>query len=243
MADDPALLAMSILQIIWIDIVLSGDNAVVIALACRNLPPRQKTWGIVLGAGTAIILRILFASIVITLLEIPYLRAIGAVLLFWIAIKLVLPEAEEAGDERNSADTLWRAVVTIAIADAAMSLDNVIALAAASHGSIILLSFGILLSIPLLVAGSALVMGMFERYPFLVWAGAALLGWISGHLLATDLAARSLVSRLPGDGVLMLSIAGLLFVIGCAALILRLRQQPILLTAARPAEPPNDEAA
>ena len=242
MPHEPAVVAMSVLQIIWIDILLSGDNAIVIALACRNLPDRQKRWGLILGAGTAIILRIVFAGAVTYLLEVPYLRAIGAVLLFWIAVKLVLPEDDAAGKSDREIDTLWRAVLTIAIADAAMSLDNVIAVAAAADGSIALLAFGIAFSIPLLILGSAVVLRIFERYPVVVWAGAGLLGWISGHLLATDIVSRPFVQALPGDGVTILSIVGLVFVVVTAAAILRHRQQPILLTGQRREQPvaPDD---
>jgi len=236
MPEVPVGLAVSVAQIIWIDLLLSADNAIVIALACRNLPGRQKGIGLVLGAATAVGLRICFAGIVTSILDVPYLRAIGAVLLFWIAIKLVLPEEEHGQHENGEINTLWRAVLTIAIADATMSLDNVIAVAAVADGSIALLAFGIALSIPLLIVGSALVLRVFERYPFLIWAGGALLGWISGHLLATDVVAEGIVSQLPGDGVTLVSLAGLIFVVVTAAIILRMRQQPIILTAVRPSE-------
>lgn len=233
MPADPATLAIAVAQIIWIDLLLSADNAIVIALACRNLPDRQKRIGLVLGAGTAVLLRIVFAGVVTTILDVPYLRAIGAVLLFWIAIKLVLPEEEAQAKEGEEINTLWRAILTIAIADATMSLDNVIAVAAVADGSIALLAFGIALSIPLLIVGSAMVLRIFDRYPFLIWAGGGLLGWISGHLLATDIVAREIVSELPGDGVTVVSVAGLVFVVATAVLILRMRQQPIVLTAAQ----------
>lgn len=241
MPEGSALMAMSVLQIIWIDILLSGDNAIIIALACRNLPQHQKRWGLVLGAATAVVLRIVFAGAVTFLLDTPYLRAIGAVLLFWIAVKLVLPEEEHEERADDQINTLWRAVLTIAIADAAMSLDNVIAVAAASGGSVSLLAFGIAFSIPLLIIGSALVLSIFERYPFLIWAGAALLGWISGHLLATDVVARDFVGALPGDGVTMVSFAGLALVVVTAVIILRRRQQPILMTASRRTEPVSSD--
>lgn len=174
-----------ILQIIWIDLLLSGDNAVVIALACRSLPPEQRKWGILLGAGAAIGLRIVFALIITFLLAIPLLKLIGGVLLFWIAIKLLKGE-EAAHGEIEASDSLWRAVKTIAVADAVMSLDNVVAIAAAAKGHPELFIFGLLLTIPLIIFGAQLIMGIIERYPAIVWAGAALLGWIAGEMIVGD---------------------------------------------------------
>jgi YjbE family integral membrane protein len=172
-------------QIIWIDILLSGDNAVVIAMACRSLPEKQRRWGMIIGAGVAVLLRIAFAGITTTLMTVPFLKLIGAVLLFWVAAKLIAPE-EEASHDLSPADNLWRAVRTIAVADAVMSLDNVIAIAGAAKGSVFLIAFGLALSIPLIVAGSAIVMRLLDRYPILIWAGAALLGWIAGELIVSD---------------------------------------------------------
>ncbi|TSJ62049.1 TerC family protein [Starkeya sp. 3C] len=176
---------VSLLQIIWIDLLLSGDNAVVIALACRSLPEKQRKWGILLGAGAAVGLRILFALAVSFLLGVPFLKVVGAVLLFWIAIKLVLDEGGE-GHHVESADSLWKAVRTIAIADAVMSLDNVVAIAAAARGHAELFIFGLLLTIPLIVFGSQLILKLISRFPILVWFGAALLGWIAGEMLVSD---------------------------------------------------------
>lgn len=178
---------VSVLQIIWIDLLLSGDNAVVIALACRSLPENKRKVGIMLGAGAAVGLRILFALVVTYLLAVPYLKVVGGVLLFWIAIKLAKGEEEAHGDIEAS-ESLWRAVRTIAIADAVMSLDNVIAIAAASRGHPELFIFGLLLSIPLIVMGAQLLTTVLERYPILVWLGAALLGWIAGEMLLGDAA-------------------------------------------------------
>jgi YjbE family integral membrane protein len=176
---------ISVLQIIWIDILLSGDNAVVIALACRSLPAHQKRLGILLGAGTAVALRIVFALIISYLLAVPYLRIVGGLLLFWIAIKLVVGEDD---DEHNiaEADNLWKAVRTIAIADAVMSLDNVVAIAAASRGHPELFIFGLLLSIPLIMVGATLITALIARFPIFVWAGAALLGYIAAEMIVTD---------------------------------------------------------
>lgn len=178
---------LSVLQIVWIDLLLSGDNAVVIALACRSLPEKQRKIGIWLGAGAAIFLRIVFALVVSYLMGLPFLKVLGGLLLFWIAIKLVVGE-EEAHDGIESSDSLWRAVKTIAIADAVMSLDNVIAIAAASRGHPELFIFGLLLSIPLIIYGSQIIMDLLTRFPILIWLGAALLGWIAGEMIVSDVA-------------------------------------------------------
>src|SRR3546814_456606 len=177
---------ISLLQIIWIDILLSGDNAVVIALACRSLPPNQKKWGIICGAGAAIVLRIIFAIFIVFLLTVPYLKIVGGILLFWVAVKLVLPEEGGEGEGISGGSSLWSAIRTIVIADAVMSLDNVIAIAAASHGRIELLILGLLISIPLIVYGSTLVLKALDRFPLLITAGGALLGWIAGEVIVTD---------------------------------------------------------
>jgi YjbE family integral membrane protein len=173
------------LKIIWINILLSGDNAIVIALACRALPPRQRFWGIILGAGAAVLLRIIFTVALQYVLELPWLKLVGGLLLLWIAIKLLIQdEADEADIE--SADNLWGAVRTVAIADVVMSLDNVLAIAAAAKGNTALIVFGLAVSIPLIVAGATLIMALLARFPVLVWAGAALLGWIAGELIVGD---------------------------------------------------------
>ena len=184
--------SFAILQIIWIDLLLSGDNAVVIALACRSLPPHLRKWGIVLGAAVAILLRIIFAAVISNLLAIPLLKVVGGLLLLWIAVKLA--KGEEA-EEKNIAasDKLYKAVWTIAIADAVMSLDNVVAIAAVSKGDPWLFGFGLALSIPLIMVGSQMIMKMIEKFPIIVWAGAALLGWIAGEMIATD---RMIADRL-----------------------------------------------
>lgn len=174
-----------ILQIIWIDLLLSGDNAIVIALACRSLPEKQRKLGMILGAGTAIALRIVFAIFITFLLKVPFLKIGGGLLLLWIGVKLAIGEDDE-GHNVESSDNLWRAVRTIAIADAVMSLDNVVAIAAAAGGNIWLFIFGLLLSIPLIVFGSTLLSTIIDRFPIIVWAGAALLGWIAGEMIISD---------------------------------------------------------
>ena len=177
---------IGVLQIIWIDILLAGDNAVVIALACRNLPPRVRMWGMILGAGVAILMRILFTLIVATLMALPYLKIVGGLALFYIAIKLLIPEEDDSHEDIKASERLWSAVRVIAIADVVMSLDNVIAIAAASKGHTALFIFGLAASIPLIIAGARLVMELLTRYPILIWAGGALLGWIAGQVIATD---------------------------------------------------------
>ena len=172
-------------QIMLINLILSGDNAVVIALACRSLPASKRMRGIMLGALVAIVMRIFFTVGVTSLLTTPWLKAIGSLLLFWIAIKLL---AEEPGDDKDIKDSsnIWGAVQTIAVADLVMSLDNVLAIAAAAKGNWTLIIIGLAISIPLIVFGATLVMWLLNRLPILVWAGAALLGWIAGELLVTD---------------------------------------------------------
>jgi YjbE family integral membrane protein len=182
---------LAVLQIIWIDILLSGDNAVVIALACRKLPPQQRIWGVVLGTVVAISLRVVFAGLVTTLMQIAYLKLVGGALLLWIAVKLLGPEENGKCSEVQAVDNLWRAIRIVAIADVVMSLDNVIAIAAVAERfeaphNYALLMFGLAVSIPLIMAGAALVMALLERFPIVVWAGAALLGWIAGEIIAKD---------------------------------------------------------
>jgi YjbE family integral membrane protein len=159
---------------------------VVIAVACRGLPARQRLWGMLLGAGVAIVLRILFTGIVASLMTLPFLKILGGVALFYIAAKLLVPEDPDE-DKSAAAQHLWRAVQIVAVADIIMSLDNVIAIAAAAGGNTALLVLGLALSIPLIVLGAALIMAALDRYPILVWGGAALLGWIAGEVVATDI--------------------------------------------------------
>jgi YjbE family integral membrane protein len=179
------LTVLAALKIIGVNIILSGDNAVVIALACRSLPRRQRMVGILLGAGAAVVLRILFTLVVQQLLDLPLLKLGGGLLLFWIAVKLLMSE-EASEDGVASGSNLWEAVKIVALADIVMSLDNVLAIAAAAGGDSMLIIFGLVISIPLVIGGSTLIMGLLTRFPVLVWAGAALLGWIAGELIATE---------------------------------------------------------
>jgi YjbE family integral membrane protein len=175
---------VKILGIIWINVILSGDNAVVIALACRGLPPGQRRMGMALGAGVAVGLRIVFTVVVAALLSTPFLKVVGGLLLLWIAVQLLTGDDEEG--EIKQTDRLWHAVWTIAVADAVMSLDNVLAIAAVAKDSTLLLVLGLAISIPLIVAGAALIMALLDRAPVLVWAGAALLGWVAGEMIVSD---------------------------------------------------------
>jgi len=175
----------AVLEIIWINVLLSGDNAIVIALACRQLAPRQRTAGIVLGTVAALLLRLAFASIVLTLMLIPWVKMAGGVALLWIAAKLLMP-SDSSEETAAPAHGLLGAVAVIAVADVVMSLDNVIAVAAAADGNIALLVFGLAISIPAIVGGATLIAAMINRFPPIVWAGAALLGWIAGDVLAGD---------------------------------------------------------
>jgi YjbE family integral membrane protein len=179
-------------QIIMIDILLGGDNAVVIALACRNLPPKQRTQGIIYGTIGAIVLRVILIAFALALLAIPYLKIVGAVLLVWIGIQLLLPEGDDAHNI-NPSDKLWGAVKTVIVADLVMSVDNVIAIAGAAQGAgqqhqMPLVIFGLLVSIPIIVWGSQLVLKLMERFPFIITLGAMLLGWIAGQMAYTDIA-------------------------------------------------------
>ena len=181
------------LEIIVINILLSGDNAVVIALACRNLPPRQKWLGIFWGVVGAVVLRVVLTFFAVQLLLLPYLQLIGAVLLIWIGIKLI---AEEEGDgpEIEASDRLMAAVKTVVVADLVMSIDNVIGVAGAAKGSLVLLIFGLVVSIPLVVVGSQLIMKLIERFPWLVIAGGGLLGYIAGEIATEDAAVKSWIN-------------------------------------------------
>jgi YjbE family integral membrane protein len=185
-------------KIIWINVLLSGDNALVIALACRGLHPRQRVWGMIIGAGIAVILLIVFTGIVATLMVLPYLKLVGGLALLAIAAKLLVPE--DGADDVTEGTSLWHAVRIVVIADIIMSLDNVIAVAAAANGQLPLLVLGLAVSIPMIIAGAALIMMILDRMPILVWLGAALLGWIGGDVIATDPAiAPRLHQLLDGD--------------------------------------------
>lgn len=172
-------------KIVWIDIFLSGDNALVIAMVCRNLPQRQRLFGMIFGAASAVAMRIVLTGTAATIMEWPYIKAIGAFLLFVIAVKLLAPPKEDDSGVSEAA-TLLSAIGAVLLADATMSLDNIIAVAAAANGSLLLLAIGLALSIPLIVVGASFIVLVLDRLPILIWAGAGLLGWIAGETAAMD---------------------------------------------------------
>lgn len=183
-------------QIILIDILLGGDNAVVIALACRGLAPEQRKWGIIWGTVGAIFLRVLLIAFALTLLTVPYLKLVGAILLIWIGVKLLMPQDDDAHGHVNSSDRLWGAVKTVIIADLVMSVDNVLAIAGAAENAgkhqLGLVIFGLLVSIPIIVAGSQIVLKLMDRFPHIITAGGMLLGWIAGQMAITDPAVQKI---------------------------------------------------
>ncbi|HRH18567.1 MAG TPA: TerC family protein [Aquabacterium sp.] len=187
-------------QIVMIDVLLGGDNAVVIALACRNLPPDLRTRGILWGTAGAIVLRVVLIFFAMSLLAQPYLKLVGAALLLWIGVKLLVPENDDHGNIKGS-DRLWGAIKTIVVADFVMSVDNVIGIAGAAQGSgheghqMPLVIFGLLVSIPIIVWGSSLVLKLMDRFPFIITAGGMLLGWIAGTLAVTDPAIKEWVPQ------------------------------------------------
>jgi YjbE family integral membrane protein len=244
------------LKIIGINIILSGDNAVVIALACRMLPPKERFWGMILGAGVAVLLRIVFTLVVAEAMGYQWLKLIGGVLLLWVAVKLLVPEDEE-NEKIEAASNLWKAVRIVAVADIVMSLDNVIAIAAAAetaamaldpaHASTIkavLIGFGLVTSVPMIIAGSALLMALLDRFPILVWAGAALLGWVAGDIMIKDGAlARWFNPALLDQLHVPAAAAGAVFVILIGSLIRRSRhlaamEEPFITRAGHIGEPP-----
>lgn len=185
---------LAVLQIGFADLVLSGDNAVVIALACRDLPPQQRRWGLVIGAGVAVLLRVALVGALTWLLLVPYFKLVGGLALIFVAAKLLMPEADR--NEIEAVAHLWRAVMIIAVADIVMSIDNMVAIAAIARGNLLLLAIGLGISIPLILAGAALVIALLNRFPILIWAGTALLGWIAGELIVADVeVSQHLVTR------------------------------------------------
>lgn len=188
---------IAVLQIIAIDIVLGGDNAVVIALACRRLPDHQRKLGIFWGVFGAIALRVILIFFALSLLAVPYLKIVGAVLLVWIGVKLLQPESS-GSHEVDASTTLLGAIKTIIVADAVMSLDNVIAIAGAAKDDISLVIFGLVFSVPIIVWGSQLVMKLMDRYPIAIAIGAGLLGWIAGDMMVTDVVTKEWVNAQAG---------------------------------------------
>ncbi len=218
-----------LVEIIALNIVLSGDNAVVIALACRALAPDQRAKGIALGAGVAVVLRVLFTVLIASLLNMPFLHIVGAVLLVWIAVKLIVEDGESDEDSITASSKLWKAVQTVAIADIVMSLDNVLAIAAVAKDSIPLLVAGLVISIPLIVLGASLITSLLTRFPILVWAGAALLGWVAGEMFDSD---PWLITRFGAETLHRFeypaALIGALLVLGLGYLLKNRRPDPAL---------------
>lgn len=205
-------------QIIMIDILLGGDNAVVIALACRNLPARLRTRGIVYGTIGAIAIRVILIIFAVSLLTLPYLKIIGGLLLLWIGIKLLLPEPDDDFQGLDGGSNLFTAVKTVIVADLVMSIDNVIGIAGAAQGAHAehqtgLIVFGLLVSIPIIVFGSRFVLMLIERFPLVVMAGGALLGWIAGGMMLTDVALEPWFGPSVSQYALAASIIGALIVL------------------------------
>lgn len=225
-------------QIIMIDILLGGDNAVVIALACRKLPPAQRTKGILWGTAGAIVLRVILIFFALTLLAIPFLKLVGAALLVWIGVKLLAPDHDDAHGNIQGSDKLWAAVKTVIVADLVMSVDNVIAIAGAAQGAgqghqMPLVIFGLLVSIPIIVWGSQLVIKLMDRFPIIITIGGMLLGWIAGTMAVSDpalsnTAAWTWVPKVPqSDTVRYASgIAGALLVLVIGKLVAMRRGKP-----------------
>ena len=199
-------------KIVWVNILLSGDNAVVIALAARNLPAKQRQMAILGGSAAAIVLRVILTVFAVQLLQYPYLKIIGAVLLFYIGVQLLVPEDDSEGNVASSGH-LWAAVRTILLADLVMSLDNVIAVAAAADGGppesrLLLLILGLGMSIPLIIFGSQLLLKVMERYPVIITLGAALLGFVAGEMLVSDHAVEHLFSSAGRASTTVIELAG-----------------------------------
>ncbi len=222
----------AVLQIIAIDILLGGDNAIVIALACRRLPEQQRNKGIFWGVFGAIALRVVLIFFALQLLALPYLKIVGALLLLWIGVKLLLPEEEGGHDGIEGSTHLLGAIKTIVVADAVMSLDNVIAVAGAAKGDIGLVVFGILISIPIIVWGSKFVLKLMDRFPLVITLGAALLGWIAGGMLVGDVVLKPYLAGAPGWLPYVAAVVGAAFVVLLGTWLARRAPKP----AAKPVE-------
>ena len=209
--DDP-LFWTALLKIIGVNIVLSGDNAVVIALAARSLPPHQQKQAVIWGSGAAVLMRVVLTLFAVALLGLPWLKLIGSVLLLWIGVKLLMPEEE--GPDIKASDNLGAAIKTILIADLVMSLDNVIAVAAAAGGSTTLLVIGLAISIPLVVFGATMLLKLMERWPIIITIGAGLLGFVAGEMAWDDSALAGFTGNYPSWSKYVAGFAGAAFVIG-----------------------------
>ena len=211
---------IALVQIVAIDIVLGGDNAIIIALACRNLPKKQKRLGILWGTAGAITLRVILVFFASALMTTPGLRLIGGVLLLWIGIKLLTDQAsDELEGKIAQKSSLIGAIQTIIIADFVMSLDNALAIAAASKGSMFLVVFGLVVSVPIIIGGSAIILKMMERYPFIITLGAGLLGWLGGDLIANDKINATILPAIILQSPWILAMTGAGIVVGLGSLL------------------------
>lgn len=217
---------VAVAQIIMIDIVLSGDNAVVIALACRKLPAEQRRKGVLWGVTGAVTLRVILTAFAALLLDLPYIKLGGGLLLLWIGIKLLLPEEAHGEGEIAAAENLWGAVKTIIVADLVMSIDNVVGVAGAAHGSIGLLIFGLAVSIPLIVWSSQLMLKLMDRFPVIVTIGAGLLGWVAGSMIATDAVLKPWLAPSLPHADIVLAVLGAAIVV-LAGLVLAVYQRTV----------------
>jgi YjbE family integral membrane protein len=224
-------------KIIWINILLSGDNALVIAMACRGLHGRHRMWGMIIGSGVAVVLLIAFTGIVATLMTLPYLKLIGGIALLVIAAKLLVPEDEN--DEVAAGTTLWHAVRIVVIADIIMSLDNVLGMAGAAKGHYAMLFLGLLITMPLILFGSAMLMKLMERFPVFITIGAALIGYVAGDMIVSDLAIKDYVEAHLAflDTYYVAGIAGALIVVGVGKLLGRKREMEAAAHAPESADP------
>jgi len=207
----------ALLKIIGVNIVLSGDNAVVIALAARSLQGKQQKQAIFWGSGAAIVMRIVLTLFAVKLLELEWLKLIGSVLLLWIGVKLLLPE--DGDEDIEASDNLWTAIKTILIADLVMSLDNVIAVAAAAGGHWGLLIIGLAISIPLVIFGATLLLKLMERWPIIITIGAGLLGFVAGEMAWEDGAIHGFTSQFPPMTKYAVAAAGAIFVVGLGRIL------------------------
>ena len=235
----------ALLKIIGVNIVLSGDNAVVIALAARSLQGKQQKQAIFWGSGAAIVMRIILTLFAVKLLELEWLKLIGSVLLLWIGVKLLLPE--DGDEDIEASDNLWTAIRTILIADLVMSLDNVIAVAAAAGGHWGLLIIGLAISIPLVIFGATLLLKLMERWPIIITIGAGLLGFVAGEMAWEDGAISGFTSQFPPMAKYVLAVAGAIFVVGLGRILSgrTLKQASadhLEHQGAHPAKPPADNA-
>lgn len=233
---------VSVLQIIAIDILLGGDNAIVIALACRRLPEEQRRKGIFWGVVGAIGLRVILIFFALQLLAIPFLKIVGGALLLWIDIKLLQPEDDGEHGKIEGSTHLWGAIRTIIIADAVMSLDNVIAVAAAAKGDLALVIFGILVSIPIVVWGSKFVLRLMDRLPIVITFGGALLGWIAGDMLLGDAVVKPYLEGQPGWLKYVASAVGALLVVAIGTWLAKRMVQPGAVVEVASNEPGEEQS-